>query len=110
MNSPLGSPRGLRDSPPALRPTGRKERQGSIDLILKSLYTSFMNLVGTSPGVAQTPVKESKSPPEKIKKMRKDLKGPISAQSDLMLKRRPPAAQRRDSRLLREALKESLFL
>ena len=99
MNSPLGSPRGLRDSPPALRPTGRKELQGSIDLIPKSLYTSFMNLVGTSSGVAQTSVKESKSPPEKIKKMRKDLKGPISAQSELMLKRRPPAAQRRDSRL-----------
>lgn len=101
MNSPLGSPRGLSDSPLVQRPKlAHKERKGSIDLISKSLATSFMSLVGTSPGastvsadyLAATP---SKSPPEKIKKMRKDLKDPISARNDLVVKRRPPTDRER---------------
>lgn len=102
MNSPLGSPRGFSESPFVLQPRMiQKERKGSIDLISKSLATSFMNLVGTSPGVSlslpQTTT-SSNSPPEKIKKMRKDLRGPISATNDLMTKRRPPSdRERRDS-------------
>lgn len=102
MNSPLGSPRGFCESPLVQRPKMvQKERQGSIDLISKSLATSFMNLVGTSPGVT-TPMlpapASSKSPPEKIKKMRKDLKDPIFAKNDLVSKRRPPSdRERRDS-------------
>lgn len=140
MNSPLGSPRGLSDSPLVQRPRmAHKERKGSIDLISKSLATSFMSLVGTSPGTAtvsaDVQTASSKSPPEKIKKMRKDLKDPISARNDILMKRRPPVdRERRNSNhstagaqpklkkdgkpallgqinldLLKEAFKDSLF-
>lgn len=100
MNSPLGSPRGLSDSPLVQCPKiTHKERKGSIDLISKSLATSFMNLVGTSPGTSTLSTDfqtaSSKSPPEKIKKMRKDLKDPISARNDLLMKRRPPTDRER---------------
>lgn len=102
MNSPLGSPRGLNDSLRVQLPNlVKQERKGSIDLISKSLATSFMNLVGTTSSaqlhsvLGTTP--GSKSPPEKIKKMKKDLKNPISVQNDFALKRRPPLDQRRNS-------------
>lgn len=120
MNSPLGSPRGFSDSPLSQRLFAiNKERNGSVDLINKSLATSFMNLVGTSPSpsVYVNHVNASKSPPERIKKMRKDLREPISATNDLVSKRCPPLQRRRNSMysiagkadLLKEQEKETPF-
>ncbi|WPK25535.1 hypothetical protein PUMCH_002855 [Australozyma saopauloensis] len=137
MNSPLGSPRGLKDSQFAqsLKPE-QQDRKGSIDSISKSLATSFLNLVGTSPialnTISSVPC-STHSPPEKIKKMKKDLKEPISVNNDFMAKRRPPLDREKCTKapvksplfrkectkppilslmktdLLKDAFKESLF-
>lgn len=111
MNSPLGSPRGFKrlQTPDPKQPVSSSisipncdipHRRKSVDIFGKSLASSFLNLVNTSSSLPKQtrfvlPDESSHgatttSPPEKIKKLKKDLKNPIALMNDIKSKRLPP--------------------
>lgn len=72
-------------------------RRGSTDLLSKSLALSFRNLVSIKSDVL--PARKTKlSPPEKIKQMRRGMREPIAAHSDVVTKRLPPQGLERQLR------------
>lgn len=82
LNSPMGSPSGMEIHK-------EPQHRGSIDLG-KSL-AGLLSLVGSKTPV--TPTSHTAvhfSPPEKIKKLRKDINEPIAIQSEVHHKRLPP--------------------
>lgn len=94
LNSPLGSPRGFVSGPIAATPNA--ERRNSVDIFSKSFANNIMNLMGTSAPKAQPDTVPSKpvlsakkSPPEKIKRMKKDINNPISVNNEIHTKRLP---------------------
>lgn len=101
MNSPLGTPRGL-DTHAASATNSLPSRRSSVDFL--SLAINFLSMVSsTTPQKSQCldavpgALVKSKhnSPPEKIKKLKKDIKNPIAAANEIMSKRRPPTEQSR---------------
>ncbi|GEQ71952.1 hypothetical protein JCM33374_g5638 [Metschnikowia sp. JCM 33374] len=114
MNSPLGSPRGFNRTRTPDKDEDRDcsssnsnsilspnvDRRNSVEFLGKSLASSFMNLVNNN---SSSPKKlrfanmgleknepEKNSPPDKIKKLKKDLKNPIASRNDIKSKRLPP--------------------
>ncbi|KAM9913637.1 hypothetical protein OXX59_006340 [Metschnikowia pulcherrima] len=107
MNSPLGSPRGFeRPTAPSKSMTDATttssrlitSRRKSVDLFSKSLASSFMSLVNTSSSLPKHAYSDTKapkmngtqSPPEKIKRLKRDIKNPIASTNDTKSKRLPP--------------------
>ncbi|OBA18974.1 hypothetical protein METBIDRAFT_223745 [Metschnikowia bicuspidata var. bicuspidata NRRL YB-4993] len=115
MNSPLGSPRGLDRPRIADKDQERNtlanstisnrqipQRRKSMDLFGSSFASSFINFVSAPSslpihGVTATGKYSDglivRSPPEQIKKMKKNAKEPIALINDIKSKRLPPSEQ-----------------
>lgn len=109
LNSPLGSPRMKSNKPTCpqdrARPPpasesllqGLPSKSFSSDKIGISLASSFLSLVGNGTvldhagiSIEGTKSCQQKSPPAKIKKMKRNQKDPIAASNDIRSKRLPP--------------------
>lgn len=86
LNSPMGSPRGIR----TLSAPAEDNRKGNKDLVSKSFASGFMSLVAKSVEQPKNVKSVHFSPPEKIKKLKKGIRDPIEVRNDVQSKRLPP--------------------